>query len=347
MASIQKRGAYQWRVRIRKSGLFLTETFDTKSAAEQWASDTERQISEKTYIDRSCLKGKTLTDLLTCCEMPATKKKGAAQELAFIRRLKQTPLARKSLLGITSVDIREYRNWRLETVSHGTVIREMGMISSFYSYVTSEENEYQHLNNPVKSIRRPKAPPGRDRRILGNGYELEKIIEASHSETLKDFLPLAVETAMRRSELGNLCIEDVDLAKQTARLYEGHTKNGEGRTVPLSLRAVCILRKCIDGRTRGRIFDVAYDTISQAFARARNRARVIYEKECQSELKNADPRMFVGLVLHDMRHEGTSRFFEDKGLEMQEVAQITGHKDFRMLRRYTHLSASKLAKKLG
>jgi site-specific recombinase XerD len=29
-----------------------------------------------------------------------------------------------------------------------------------------------------------------------------------------------------------------------------------------------------------------------------------------------------------------------------EVASITGHKDLRMLQRYTHLSAEKLAKKL-
>ena len=45
---------------------------------------------------------------------------------------------------------------------------------------------------------------------------------------------------------------------------------------------------------------------------------------------------FYGLI-----HEATSRFFE-KGLNLMEVAAITGHKGLRMLLRYTHLLARKL-----
>lgn len=47
-----------------------------------------------------------------------------------------------------------------------------------------------------------------------------------------------------------------------------------------------------------------------------------------------------------MRHEATSRLFE-KGLNVMEVAAITGHKTLDMLKRYTHLRAEDLAKKLG
>jgi len=52
------------------------------------------------------------------------------------------------------------------------------------------------------------------------------------------------------------------------------------------------------------------------------------------------------LHFHDLRHEATSRLFE-KGLNPVEVATITGHKDPRMLMRYTHLRAENLARKLG
>jgi integrase len=51
------------------------------------------------------------------------------------------------------------------------------------------------------------------------------------------------------------------------------------------------------------------------------------------------------LHFHDLRHEGISRFFE-KGLNPVEVATITGHKDTRMLMRYTHLRAEDLVKRL-
>ena len=51
------------------------------------------------------------------------------------------------------------------------------------------------------------------------------------------------------------------------------------------------------------------------------------------------------LRFHDLRHEGTTRFFE-MGLNVMEVATITGHKDFKMLNRYTHLKAENIALKL-
>ncbi|MEM6460861.1 MAG: tyrosine-type recombinase/integrase [Pseudomonadota bacterium] len=38
---------------------------------------------------------------------------------------------------------------------------------------------------------------------------------------------------------------------------------------------------------------------------------------------------------HDLRHEATSRLFED-GLSIEKVALVAGHKDWKMLRRYTH-----------
>ena len=42
------------------------------------------------------------------------------------------------------------------------------------------------------------------------------------------------------------------------------------------------------------------------------------------------------LHFHDLRHEGTSRLFE-AGFAIEQVALVTGHKDWKMLRRYTHL----------
>jgi integrase len=51
------------------------------------------------------------------------------------------------------------------------------------------------------------------------------------------------------------------------------------------------------------------------------------------------------LHFHDFRHEAVSRLFE-KGLSVPEVALISGHKDIRMLFRYTHLKAEDIVKKL-
>jgi site-specific recombinase XerD len=47
-----------------------------------------------------------------------------------------------------------------------------------------------------------------------------------------------------------------------------------------------------------------------------------------------------------LRHEGASRLFE-KGLNTMEAAEITGHRNMSMLRRYTHLMPPQLLEKLG
>ena len=47
-----------------------------------------------------------------------------------------------------------------------------------------------------------------------------------------------------------------------------------------------------------------------------------------------------------LRHQATSRLFE-KGLNPLEVVTITGHKDPKMLMRYTHLRAEDFGGEIG
>ena len=120
--------------------------------------------------------------------------------------------------------------------------------------------------------------------------------------------------------------ENVDLTRRIAHLPD--TKNGEARTVPLSSTSVGVLR-ALPRSLHGEVFPgLTAEAVKRAFARATRRAGI------------------EGLHFHDLRHEATTRLFE-RGLNIMEVATITGHKDLRMLRRYTHLKAEDLAKKLG
>jgi site-specific recombinase XerD len=47
------------------------------------------------------------------------------------------------------------------------------------------------------------------------------------------------------------------------------------------------------------------------------------------------------LHFHDLRHEATSRLFE-QGYQIQEVAIVTGHQSWDMLKRYTQLRPESL-----
>ena len=105
------------------------------------------------------------------------------------------------------------------------------------------------------------------------------------------------------------------------------TKNGTPRDVPLSTTAKSILTD-LPRDISGFVFPIHFEALKGLWRRAIRRAGI------------------EGLHFHDLRHEATSRFFE-KGLNVMEVATITGHKDLRMLQRYTHLKAENLARKLG
>src|SRR5262245_37190476 len=49
------------------------------------------------------------------------------------------------------------------------------------------------------------------------------------------------------------------------------------------------------------------------------------------------------LHFHDLRHEARSRLFE-AGLSIEQVALVTGHKDWKMLKRYANLRPEGLRK---
>ena len=170
-------------------------------------------------------------------------------------------------------------------------------------------------------------------RVNSSGYA-ERLTSTIREETSPNsafrqlrFLPLvlvAIETGMRRGELLSLTWDNVHLDKNWVHLPM--TKNGESRDVPLSPKARDILGS-LPRDISGKVFPIHFEGLKSLWRRAMRRV----------ELDD--------LHFHDLRHEATSRFFE-LGLNVVEVAAITGHKDLKMLQRYTHLRAEDLARKL-
>lgn len=207
----------------------------------------------------------------------------------------------------------------------------------------------ESLTNPIEAIRKPQPKNARTRRIAekslpttGNlAGELDLIKAASDSPYLPTIIDLAVETAMRREEIALLRWEHIDLKQRVAHLPD--TKNGSARDVPLSPKAIALLKGLL--RTGERPFDVRADAITRAFIRARDRARKEYEVACKKSKRKPDNSFLVDLRFHDLRHEATSRLAEI--FPLHELTRITGHKDPRMLMRYYHPKATDLAKKLS
>jgi integrase len=333
MATFRKRGPYQWQAQVRKKGYPLqTKTFETKAGAEAWARATEHEMDQGLFVSRAEAESTTLGELLQRYLAEITpSKKGVGPESARIRLLLRHPLANRYVAGIRGVDIARYRDERLKKVSSATVKRDLVIVSHLFEVARREWGIQVH--NPVRDIKLPPHSKARNRRLeLGFGGEEgeEKRLLAACSEARNPYLlsvvRLALETAMRQGELVALRWENVDLTRRIAHLPD--TKNGEARSVPLSSTSVAVLR-ALPRSLHGQVFPgLTTEAVKRAFARATRRAGI------------------EDLHFHDLRHEATTRFFE-VGLNIMEVATITGHRDLRMLRRYTHLKAEDLAKKLG
>lgn len=325
MAYYEKRGD-AWRAQIRRKGYpTLTATFDTKAEAHRWAAEIEGDMSRARFVDMREAESTTLSEALEryLSEVTSTKK-GAKQEETRIKKWQASKYADKSMAAIRSSDMAAYRDAELkEGKSTATVRLDLAVISHLYTVATKEWG-IEGLTNPCRAIRMPKGSKERDRRPSpGELLALYKAATDLHHE-MPIFIELAVETAMRRSELHELRRDQV----RGKVAYLEDTKNGERRAVPLSSRAMALLQMLPVPIGGGRYFTLALNTISNYFPKACEAAKI------------------DGLRLHDLRHEATSRFFE-RGFSTMEVASITGHKTLAMLKRYTHLSPQDLAERLG
>ena len=327
MATFRKRGPYQWQAMVRKKGQPLqTKTFETRAQAEQWARAIEVEMDKGVFVSRAEAESTTLRELLERYLGEVTPlKKGAAAETNRLRAFMRHPLARRLVATIRGFDIARLRDERLRKVSSATVKRDLVLMGHVFEVARKEWGI--HVYNPVRDIKLPADGRARNRRLeAGEESRLLAACLEAHNGCLLPVVQLALETAMRQGELIRLRWEHIDLNRRIVHLPD--TKNGESRTVPLSTPAANVLHT-LPHSLHGQVFPgLTTEAIKRAYIRAVRRAGL------------------EDLRFHDLRHEATTRLFE-KGLNIMEVASITGHKDLRMLLRYTHLKAENLARKLG
>ncbi len=340
MAYFRKRSG-AWEASITKKGFERTSrTFDTKSEAEAWAAVVESEMARGIFVSRQESEKTTLSEALDRYEKEiSSSKKGYNQERKRISQWKRHPLAIRFLASIRGADLAQYRDEKIaEGYAANTVRLNLAIISHLFE-IARKEWGMEGLANPVKSIRVPPPPKGRDRRLLPGEEKI--LLEAcdTYGGDMPPIVRLALETGMRRGEIASMTWEMVNIKKRTITLPE--TKNGEKRIVPLSREAVRIL-SALPRRIDGNVWGMTQDAITRAFLLILKRGRETYEKTCKEEGAKSDPKLLTDITFHDLRHEATSRFFE-KGLNPMQVSAITGHKTLQMLRRYTHLKAEDLA----
>jgi integrase len=307
MATFRKRGPYQWQAQVRKKGYPL----QTKTFDTKAAAETWARATEY-EMDQGLFVSRAEAESTTLGEL-------LQRYLEEVTPLKKgagpeaariRALLRHKLANRYVAGIRgvDIARYRDERLRKVCPgTAKRDLVILSHLFEVARKEWGIHVYNPVRDIKLPPHAKARNPFLL-------------------PIVRLALETAMRQGELVSLCWEHIDLKRQIAHLPD--TKNGEARTVPLSSAAIGVLRS-LPRSLHGQVFPgLTTEAVKRAFIRAVRRAGI------------------KDLRFHDLRHEATTRLFE-KGLNIMEVASITGHKDLRMLRRYTHLKAEDLARKLG
>ena len=339
MASIRQRdGKFQVRI-IRKGHRALSKTFTNRGDAIKWARATEVEIERGAIWTGT--RSVTLADAITRYRRERTPhKKSARSERYLLNAWARSNLAEIPVNRIRPAQIAEWRDARTAAgASAQTVRNHLTALSTVFQAAITEWG-HDDLSNPVRRIRRPPPPRARTRRVTPE--ELEVIKAHTESKDLPDLIDLAVETAMRLGEAVTLTVTSVDLENRTLTLLE--TKNGHSRLVPLSPKAISILRARISKISENdrKLFTITAHAATVAFKRAVARARRAH----RVELSTPHQAPYLDdLRFHDLRREATSRLFE-RGLSVMEVSSITGHRVLEMLRRYTALQAKDLVAKL-
>jgi integrase len=325
MASIRKRGPYQWQAVIRRKGHpTQTETFETKARAEAWASVVESEMVRNVFVDRSALERTTLGDLLTRYgNEVSVKNKSHRTEMVTIRRFLRHHLSGRSLAGLRGVDFTEYTNERLnERAANNSVRLELALLSKVFN--TARTAWSIPVTNFISDINNmPRPGTARDRRLVDD--EEQRLLAAarmSRAPSLELCIVLAIETGLRSGNIVELHWEKIDFAKN--EICVGMTKNGSPITVPLSRAAKNALLAYPGLAPTGRITRFSgCEGLAAAFGVACRRAGI------------------TGMTFHDLRHEAASRIAPH--VPTVTLAKLMGWKTISMAMRYYNPKGKELA----
>lgn len=313
-----------YRVQLSVKGQRDSDTFPNKKSAQLWAA--QRTIEMQNASEGKTGNFKSVNDALQrYAEEISPSHKGERWEIVRLEKMGRE-FPHVMLNKVTAEHVSQWRDFRLSSVSNASVLRELKLLNSVFEQA---RKEWKWLAvNPCTDVRRPTAPPHRERVITrpeiramlrALGYPARSLPRHAVAHA---FL-LALRTGMRQGELAS--IRWVDVRDNFIRLPD--TKNGTVRDVPLSIKARRIVNKMRNFHAHS-MFNITAGSIDTHFRNAKSRAKQ------------------TGFTFHDSRHTAATWIGKSGKLELMELCKVFGWSDPKMAMIYFNPSADDLARKL-
>lgn len=371
MASIRERvsadGKKSFHVQVRLQGFPpQTKSFDTKTEAKRWAQYVETELRAGRYMPVARAQRRTVKDMLEEYRqrvlIPLKPKRvrdqgpqldwwiskighysladitaepiGRARDELLTKPI-PSPAKRPPADGDGSVMVKGKPKLR----APATAVRYMAVLSHAFN-VAVKEWEWLPAS-PMTKVKKPKVANGRVRYLTSD--ELERLRAAarlSPNRFLAPVIEIAIATGMRQGELMGLRWRDVllDDDDQHALILLEETKNGERRGVPLTGQGLVAFKSLRDAHRQSNRGAVKADELlfpSSAVPKPHEKPKPMELRSAwNTVLKKAGIEDFR---FHDLRHT-TASYLAMEGATAPEIAEVLGHKDLQMVKRYAHLS---------
>ena len=317
MASIQKvvnKKGVSYRVYIRRKGLpNINKTFLTKKKASLFALKLE-DSTQNHQAYSSKLPFNELVESYLSNAYLGTKPQMQRSRLKHWLGI----LGDKSIIDINRLDIELGLRSLPEELSNSTINKYKKLVSVVFNYGI---RELGLLDNPTRYIRSLPEKKGRTRYLSDNERErLFKACRASKWNKLYLLVLMAITTGARRGELLSLRWNSVDIDKQTA--YVLTSKNGEPKVLPLTESVIKELER----------FSLNDSSLIFSSEIKPDRPYIFFKqwKRVREEAELKDFRF------HDLRHT-TASYLAQNGATLLEIADVLGHKQIEVTKRYAHL----------
>ena len=319
MATIRRSGS-GWQALIRKKKYQgqTSKTFSSKAAAKLWANAVESSLKTPFKLD---LKPPQIfreaIDLYI--QGPLQDHRSGANEQYPLKVLANSWLGGVLLEELSIRHFALWRDERLSKVKPNTIMRELRVLRVLLDWAKDELN-CQLSSNPARALkvrgtsdaRSPFITPSQQKSLL-------IALDQSRNPNHKRLTQLALATGMRRSELLSMEWGGLDLDNKLVHLSRKDCAatgiQTSQRIVPLSPQSIELLRRY--PKTSNKVIELSVGAARHGFSRARTIAGL------------------PNLRFHDLRHIAISTMWSE-GMNALEISAASGHKDLRMLMRYSH-----------
>jgi len=217
-----------------------------------------------------------------------------------------------------------YRAKRDKPLAPATLNRYVNALASVLTWCVRKRIAPKGYVHPCRSVER--RPERNERTRFLSDDERERLLAACKASSwprLYVLVLMALTTGARKGELMGLRWADVDL--QRAEATVGRTKNGDPRVLPLVPAVVAELER----------FKGAPTALVFAAPRAKDKP-CTFEPKYLAALQAARIR---GVTFHTLRHSCASMLARN-GATLLEIADLLGHRQLQMTKRYSHLATS-------